>query len=89
MMIESLLATVGGFFMHQLRRITEKFPNGWEQLTSYVIGVLGVLPFFLLFVRRLKKREYRCFISFVFAFLFAGAGVALGWLVDTMMDSDG
>ena len=88
MIVEAIITAVGGYLLHKFRRITERMDNGWQQLTSYAIGVMGVLPFFLLFTKRTGKKN-RCFIAYIFAFLFAGVGVAVGWLVDSIGDYDG
>lgn len=87
-MFEAIISLVGGFLLHKTRRITERMPMGWSELTSYAVGIIGVLPLFVLFGKRLGKREHRCFIAYLLSFLFAGVGVALGWLVDTMAEND-
>ncbi len=84
---ELVLTTLGGFFCHQFRRITERvFDRGWLDLVHYGMGVTAVLPFALRIRRRLPVSALRFTISYVLAFTGFGVGVVIGWFVDTVFD---
>lgn len=86
MLIEFLFSAICGFGLHQARRITDRFPTGWRELTNYVVGVVGLLTLFPLWYRRLhgENGERRSWAAFALASLGLGFGVASGWAVDTV-----
>lgn len=91
LIVELLIAMAGGFVMHIARRKTNKMPHGWRELTNYAMGVAGSFPFVWIFWRGVGeevKPSKRGFIAYLLGFLGVGAGVALGWLVDTFTGKD-
>lgn len=87
MLIETILAMLGGFGLHQTKRVVDHMPTGWDRLASFAIGVAGALPFVALFWTRLGdevKPAKRGFTAYLLGFLTVGCGVALGWLVDSL-----
>ena len=86
-MIELLIASLSGLILHQSTRYTDRMPDGWRELSNYAIGVSGSLPIIGLFWWRLaeiKTPWKRAFVSYLLGFLGVGAGVAGGWLIDTI-----
>ena len=78
---------LGGLLLHQTRRVVERMPSGWERLASYAIGAAGAFPFIGLFWSRLGdevKPVKRGFAAYLMGFLSVGAGVALGWILDSL-----
>lgn len=86
LIVELIVATIGGYVMHQARRHTNPMPHGWRDLANYSIGVAGSFPFIWLFWRGQgadTKPAHRGFVAYMLGFLGVGAGVALGWIADT------
>lgn len=86
MLDEIFISALGGLFLHQSRRVTVKIADGWQGLTEHAIGVIGSLPFVLLFWRRLDgvKAERRLASAYLLGFLSVGLGVATGWMMDNL-----
>lgn len=89
-MIEFIISFGGGAICHQFRRVTERMPNGWGQLTSYAFGIISALPFVVLFFDRLQEpnQQRRFLAAYLMGFSSYGAGVAAGWLVDSIVNDD-
>lgn len=88
-MIELLISIVGGLLLHQSKRIVDRMPGGWDRMSAYAIGYLGTLPFVSLFWRGLGdeiKPAKRGFAAYMLGGIGVGAGVALGWLIDTLKE---
>jgi len=88
-LLDFALSMLVGLLLHQTASITHKMPP--EQLSGTTVGVLGTLPLFSLWLRRLDgiKNPYtRATSAYLLAFLGVGSGVALGWLVDTLFGID-
>lgn len=90
-MIDFVLSVLAGFGLHQTASITHKMPEGYEQIFGTSIGVIGTLPIFCLWLRRLNgiKNPFTWAISaFLLAFLGVGIGVSAGWFADTLGNVD-
>lgn len=90
-MIELAISFCGGFVAHQFRRVTERMPSGWGQLTSYTFGGITALPFMaMLFDRSGEPNPMRRFLAaYTMGFASFGSGVAAGWLVDSIKEVQG
>ena len=91
MIVELVIATIGGFILHYGRRQTNRMPHGWREMTNYACGVAGSFPFVWLFWRGIGedvKPGKRGFIAYLLGFLGVGAGVALGWMADTFKEDE-
>jgi len=91
LIVELIVATIGGFIMHYTRRQTNRMPHGWRELTNYSLGVASSFPFVWLFWRGLGddvKPAKRGFVAYLLGFLGVGAGVALGWLADSFVKDE-
>ncbi len=91
LIVELIVATIGGFIMHLFRRQTNRMPHGWRELTNYSLGVASSFPFVWLFWRGLGedvKPAKRGFVAYLLGFLGVGAGVALGWLADSFVKDE-
>lgn len=85
------VSTLMGFGLHQTASITHKMPEGYEQIFGTSIGVIGTLPIFALWLKRLSgvKNPFTWAIAaFLLAFLGVGVGVSAGWLWDTVFNID-
>lgn len=97
MTIVIVMASVAGYVAHQTRRYTDILAHGWRDLVNYAIGVVGSIPFAVLLLRLQPRQdgddESRCLVAMIIGFVSFGAGVVLGWLLDTINtqigDSDG
>lgn len=86
-MTEIILTTLAGFLAHRGKRYTDRFPDGWRELANYSIGVAAVLPFVGLTwrgLRGVKGEAKRGALAYLLAFFSFGAGVAAGWVADTL-----
>lgn len=89
MMIEIILSSLAGLFLHQTRRATARLPRGWRDLTNYAVGVAGTFPLFVFWNYRLRELNgRRAYISYLLSFLSVGAGVAAGWMIDTFAENE-
>jgi hypothetical protein len=84
MIWQILAAALGGLVAHQTIHVTARISHGWRNLAEHAVGVVGAYPFFLIFRRSLRNGVDRSDSAYWLAFLWFGAGVALGWLVDTL-----
>jgi len=86
-LIDFFFSMFCGVALHQTSSFTKKIDSGWQELTGTTIGVIGTLPLFSLWMRRLEgvQNPYtRATCAYLLAFLGVGSGVALGWLIDTI-----
>lgn len=91
LIVELIVATIGGFILHLFRGHTNRMLHGWRELTNYAMGVAGSFPFVWLFWRGIGedvKPGKRGFMAYLLGFLGVGAGVALGWVVDTFKEDE-
>lgn len=91
MLIEIIFSVLFGLGLHQAKRVTDRFPRGWRELTNYTVGVMGLLALFPLWYRRLagEHNQKRGFVALALSALGMGCGVAGGWAVDTFKSKDG
>lgn len=85
------LSILAGFGLHQTASFTHKMPEGYEQIFGTSIGVVGTLPVFALWLRRLngiKNNNTLAICAYLIAFLGVGIGVSGGWLLDTIFNID-
>lgn len=84
-------AFVGGFLLHQTRPSIARLSDGWRELTSYAIGIIGSFPFAVLIHRELhgvNDVDHRFTLTWIVTFCAYGAGVAIGWLWRTLTSND-
>lgn len=82
-----LISLFAGALLHQAKRKTQELPQGFSNLTDYVIGVEGTSPFFMLLLKILGMKDddiVKAFLAFQAAFLAIGLGVAGAWWWDTL-----
>ena len=73
-----LTGVITFFFLHHISKFIDDYPNGWQQICLYSIGVLFTYPFYLLHIKQNEKPEN----AFLLAFLGSGIGTAFGWMSD-------
>jgi hypothetical protein len=76
-------AALAGLMSHQLKRLTDRLPEGISQIANYTIGSFVCLPFVAVIHRDLKSvrgASTRLAIAYLLAFFGVGAGTVLGWL---------
>jgi hypothetical protein len=86
-----IISILTGFGLHQTASFTHKMPEGYEQIFGTSIGVVGTLPVFMLWLKRLSgiKNPFTWAVSaFLIAFLCVGIGVSGGWFWDTLFNID-
>ncbi len=84
MILEAIVAILGGLAGHQSKRFTSELAPGWSNLTEHGIGVMLLFPFFLIFYKGLGKSKRRVELAYLLAAVFVGTGVALGWFSDRL-----
>lgn len=76
-------AALAGLMAHQLKRLTDRLPEGISQIANYTIGSFVCLPFVAVIHKDLKSvpgPSTRLAIAYLLAFFGVGAGTVLGWL---------
>lgn len=64
-------------FVHNLFKFLQKYPQGWQRLTSYAVGVLFTFPFFVIHLQNEKPQN-----AYMLSFLASGIGTAFGWMLE-------
>lgn len=91
MLFEIILSILFGFGLHQTKRLTDRFPRGWRELTNSTIGSMGILTIFPLWYKGVsgEHSQRRAWVALALSFLGLGCGVAGGWAVDTFRPKEG
>jgi len=79
-----------GYALHQTSRVTKTLPDGWNTLTDYAIGVMGVLPFFDITLKLLgftDEQILKASMAYLATFVTFGVGVSWGRLNDKQSDT--
>lgn len=87
-LLKKLLAIFGwGFVLHQTAPLLDVLPSGWMELTSYGIGIIGAFPAGVWVNREFKQLDddHRFAAAFISLFFSFGAGVAFGYLFNTII----
>jgi len=85
-----LAALTWGFATHQASPAVAILSPGLSRLTSYGLGVIFAMPVGVAVNREfgdIKDPDKRFVVSFMSTFFAYGAGVALGYLVSTIIES--
>ena len=72
-----ILNIVAFTFVHNFFKFLQKYPQGWQRLTCYAIGVLFAFPFFVIHLQDEKSEN-----AYMLAFLGSGIGTAFGWMLE-------
>lgn len=70
-----IAAVLGGAAANQLDGALKLFEDGWELIARYIAGVMTIMLFFAMTIRRLHPDALR---DALMAFISAAAGVGLG-----------
>jgi len=85
MITKILIASLGGLAGHQSRRFTRNMEPGWRNLIEHAVGGALLMPFVVLFLDTDDKTQNeRVTFAYVTALFSVGAGVALGWIIDSL-----
>lgn len=90
LLIKLLLTFAWGFISHQTAPAIALLRPGLSNLTSYGVGVLCSLPAGVAIHREygdIKNEDTRFIATFLSTFFAYGAGVAIGYLISTIMDT--
>jgi len=80
-----------GYALHQTSRITKTLADGWAVLANYVIGVMGVLPFFAILLRMMgftQQQVLQAVVAYLAAYVDFGTGVSWARLNDRQSDTE-
>lgn len=80
-----------GYSLHQTHRITATLADGWDAITNYTIGVMGVLPFFCWLLKLLgftNEQIARISTAYLSVFVIFGVGVSWARLNDRQSDTE-
>lgn len=89
MILDFFITALFGLGLHQSRRITSQMPQGWENIADHSIGGAGLLvawPYWYARLSDVHSSLVRGWLSLAMSLLSVGAGVVLGWVVDTKQD---
>ena len=90
LLIKLLVSFVWGFVSHQSAPAIALLRPGLSNLTSYGIGILCSLPVGVAVNREfgdIKNNDTRFAAAYLSTFFSYGAGVAIGYLISTLMDT--
>jgi predicted permease len=73
-----VLSIVWFIFIHFKFRFIMKYPNGWNKITAYCIGVANTYPFFIAHAINGESPEN----AFMLAFAGSGFGTVSGWMLE-------
>ena len=82
---------LSGYALHQTSKVTETLADGWDALTNYVIGVIGVAPFFAILLKILgfsNEKIAKIMSAYLSTFVIFGVGVSWARLNDKRSDTE-
>jgi hypothetical protein len=85
MIFDFLLMSLFGYGLHQTRRVTETWPDGWRNNAEHTIGGIGMLMAWPHWYARLYDMPHgkrRGWLALAMSLLSVGAGVIFGWFLD-------
>lgn len=97
MQLELLKGTIIGLISHQSNPIIEEWETrlkpAWTRLARYAIGGLTLVPVGRMFFRHLYRRNMEVdeavdtfTVSLIVALVSYGVGVAIGYMVDSLLE---
>lgn len=90
LLIKLVAALMWGFATHQAAPALAVLSPGLSRITSYGVGIMAALPVGVAVNREfvdIKDQDKRFLVAFLSTFFAYGAGVALGYLVQTITES--